>query len=153
VTLVPWANVPVQVVPQVMPAGDDVTVPLPVLVMVMVYVLMLKRASTVAADVIGTVQVLAVPVQPPPDQPANVDPELAAAVNTTLVPWLYVCEQSAPQVMPAGDEVTVPAPVPDLVTLSVYVLSVNVAVTLAAAVIVTEHVPLPVQAPPQPVKV
>jgi hypothetical protein len=58
-----------------------------------------------------------------------------------------------PHVMPAGDDVTVPAPVPGLLIDSVYVLSVNVAVTDAAAVIVTAQVPVPVQAPPQPVKV
>jgi len=56
--------------------------------------------------------------------------------------------------MTAGDEVTLPAPLPPLVTESTYVLSVNVAVTDVAAVIVTIHVLLTPQPPPlQPVKV
>ena len=53
--------------------------------------------------------------------------------------------------MPAGVEVTVPEPVRD--TPSMYVLIVNVAVTVFAASIVTLHAPVPVQAPPQPVNV
>jgi hypothetical protein len=64
--------------------------------------------------VIVTVQVVAVPLQPPPLQPVKVEPAVAAAVSTTLVPWLYTSEQSVPHVMPAGDDVTVPAPVPGL---------------------------------------
>jgi len=50
--------------------------------------------------------------------------------------------------MPVGVEVTVPEPV--FVTVNVGVVSVNVAVTLFAAVIETAHVvAVPVHAPPQ----
>jgi hypothetical protein len=45
----------------------------------------LKVAVTVSAALIVNVQLL-VPEQPAPDQPANVEPEAAAAVKVTLVP-------------------------------------------------------------------
>ena len=54
--------------------------------------------------------------------------------------------------MPAGLEVTVPAPVPAFETLSAKVFKVKVAVTLCADDIVTTQLPVPVQAPDQPVK-
>ena len=53
--------------------------------------------------------------------------------------------------MPAGADDTTPAPVPVFVTLSAKLCSVNVAVTLRAAVIDTVHAPRPVQSPDQPV--
>jgi hypothetical protein len=57
-----------------------------------------------------------------------------------------------PQLTPDGADVTVPVPVPALVTLSAKVVAVvNVAVTERAAVIDTVHEPVPVHAPPQPV--
>ena len=46
-----------------------------------------------------------------------------------------------------------PVPVPDLVTVKAYCCRVKVAVTVVFAVMVTEQVPVPVQAPLQPVKV
>jgi hypothetical protein len=70
----------------VIPAGFDVTVPLPVPAMptVSVYWLSVKVAVTRLAAVIETAQV-PVPLQPPPDHPANVEPVLALAVRVTLV--------------------------------------------------------------------
>jgi len=41
---------------------------------------------------------------------------------------------------------------PAFETLRAYVFDVNVAVTLRAVLIVTEHAPVPVQAPLQPLK-
>jgi hypothetical protein len=151
---VPWPTVSVQSAPQLMPAGDDVTVPRRCRpAHGQGYVLSAKVAVTDAAAVIATTQV-PVPEQPAPLQPVNVEPPDGVAVSVTEVPWPKLAEQVAPQVMPAGDEVTVPAPVPALVTASVYVLSVKVAVTVVAAVTVTAQVPVPEQPPPlQPVNV
>ena len=68
-----------------------------------------------------------VPLQAPL-QPANVDGASAVAVKVTKVPSVYVAEQVAPQLMPAGELVTVPVPVPARLTLSVLSEDVKVAV-------------------------
>ena len=51
-----------------------------------------------------------------PLQPVNVESELGATSNVTEEPLFSVCEQVDPQSMPAGELVTVPVPVPALVT-------------------------------------
>ena len=48
---------------------------------------LLKVAVTEVAAVMVTAQV-PVPLQPPPDQPANAEPTAGAAVNVTTVPLL-----------------------------------------------------------------
>jgi hypothetical protein len=58
-----------------------------------------------------------VPVQAP-DQPANVDVAFEAAVSVTTVPLVKLALQVAPQLIPAGLLVTVPAPVPALWTVN-----------------------------------
>src|SRR5215471_15292 len=63
-----------------------------------------------------------------------------------------MCAQVEPQLIPAGFELTVPEPVPDSVTVKVSGNSVNVAVTALAWVMLTVQVPVPEQAPDQPVK-
>jgi len=97
-----------------MPAGDEVTVPVPVPARVTVRVwlvaLVLNVAVTDWAAVIETVQV-PVPVQAPL-QPAKVEPLAAAAVRVTEVPLAKLALHVLPQLMPVGDEVTVPVPVP-----------------------------------------
>jgi hypothetical protein len=62
----------------------------------------------------------------------NVEPAAAAAVaaNVTCVPCVNVAEQTLPQVMPAGELVTVPAPVPVFVTVNVCRSTAKVAVTV-----------------------
>jgi hypothetical protein len=57
--------------------------------------------------------------------------------------------------MPAGELVTVPLPVPALLIerVNVVVETLKVAVTAVAAFMVTVHVPVPAQAPDQPAKV
>jgi hypothetical protein len=78
-----------------------------------------KVAVTLRSAVIEIVQVVAVPLQPPPDQPPKVEPPVAAAVRTTLaLPGVNRAEQVAPQEMPAGADVTVPVPAPALVMFS-----------------------------------
>ena len=57
-----------------------------------------------------------VPVQSPL-QPVNTEPASGVAVNTTEVPSPKSAAQVAPQVIPAGALVTVPVPVPALVTV------------------------------------
>ncbi len=80
-----------QVDPQSIPAGLDVTVPVPVpglfTVRLNCCVGAVKVAVTVVAAFMVTPQV-PVPEQPPPLQPLNVDPPVAAAVSVTAVPLL-----------------------------------------------------------------
>ena len=58
-----------------------------------------------------------VPVeQPAPLQPTNVEPVAAVAVRVTIVPLLKLAEQVLPQLIPLGELLTVPLPVPDFAT-------------------------------------
>src|SRR5438093_1599836 len=155
VTAVPLVKLAEQVAPQVIPAGKLVTVPLPVPagVTVRVKVWSAKVAVTVVAVHTVTWQV-PVPEHPPPLQPLKVEPAAGLAVSVTAVPLVKLAEQVAPQVIPAGELVTVPLPVPAGVTVRVKVWSAKVAVTVVAAVRVTVQVPVPEQPPPlQPLKV
>lgn len=61
-----------------------------------------------------------VPVQPPPDHPDIAEPVAGKAVKVTTVPWLYAPEQLVPQLMPDGELVTVPEPLPVSLMRSVY---------------------------------
>jgi hypothetical protein len=112
-----------------------------------------KVAVTVAGAVIATVQG-SMPVQPPPDHPANVEPApVGLAVRSTLESRGKGAEQVAPQSMPAGSEATVPSPFPTLLRLTVS-LGAKVAVTDFAAVIATSQgLVSPVQSPDHPVKI
>src|SRR4051812_30565201 len=62
-----------------------------------------------------TVQ-LPVPEHPAPLHPANVDPNAAVAQSFTVVEELYRVLHVLPQLIPAGADVTVPAPVPAFTT-------------------------------------
>ena len=53
-----------------------------------------------------------VPVQPPPDQPPNVEPVLGVAVSVTAVPLVKLAEHVVPHVIPDGELLTEPVPVP-----------------------------------------
>lgn len=73
-----------------------------------------KVAVTLAAALMMTVQA-PVPVQAPL-QPVKVEPATAAAVNVTVLPAPKLAEQLALQaLMPEGELLTVPEPVPALV--------------------------------------
>jgi hypothetical protein len=75
-----------------------------------------KLAVTViAADITKTH--LPVPEHPPPDQPANVEFPSGVTLSVTIEPASYPFVQVVPHVMPEGDEVTVPEPVPLLFTV------------------------------------
>jgi hypothetical protein len=76
-----------------------------------------KVAVTVVAAEIVTVQD-PVPEQPAPLQPLKVEPMSGEAVSVTAVPLGKLAEQVAPQVIPAGELVTVPLPVPAVPTVS-----------------------------------
>src|SRR5439155_25284011 len=112
-----------------------------------------KVAVTVVAPETVTTHV-PVPEHPPPLQPVKVEPAAGVAVSVTAVPLVKLAEQVTPQVIPAGVLVTVPIPVPALVTVRAKVGRSNVALIVVGADIVTVHEPVPEQPPPlQPVKV
>jgi len=78
----------------------------------------LNVAVTARAALIVTVHV-APDAASQPLQPVNCEFGAAAAVSVTDVPSVYGSEQSAPQSIPEGVEVTVPAPPPVVLTLKV----------------------------------
>src|SRR5439155_4021504 len=154
VTAAPLANEAEHVVPQEMPAGALVTVPLPapLRLTVSVKVGSAKVAVTVVALLSVTVHV-PVPEQPPPLQPVNVEPAAGVAVNVTTVPFAYAAMHVEPHEMPAGLLVTVPIPEPMLFAVSVEAWTAKAAATVVFAPSVTVHVPVPEQPPPlQPEK-
>ena len=59
-----------------------------------------------------------VPEHPAPDHPVKEPPE-AEAVRVTVVPSVYVAEQVDPQLIPDGELVTIPVPVPDFIMAKV----------------------------------
>ena len=140
--------------PQLIPLGFEVTVPVPVPMRVTLsakVVAVLNVAVTERAWVIDTVQVL-VPEHAPP-QPEKMAPLPVAAVSVTDVPLAKLALQVLPQLMPAGADVTVPRPAPSFPTLSAkfVVELLNEAVTERAADIDTVHdVAVPLHAPLQP---
>ena len=77
---------------------------------------MAKLAVTDRASLIVTSQ-LPAPEQAPP-QPVKEEPEAAVALRVTDVAWANWAPQIEPHSIPAGVDVTVPDPVPDLVTVS-----------------------------------
>jgi hypothetical protein len=85
--------------------------------------------AKVAVTVIGALPLTVhgpVPLQPPPLQPVNVDPQAGVAVSVTVVPLGYVSVQSVPQTMPIGLLLTTPMPVPAGATVRVKVVAVIV---------------------------
>src|SRR5262245_22890872 len=70
------------------------------------------------AAVTAKLHVGVVPLQGPPDQPANALPAAGVAVSVTLVPNGNAKSHTVPQLTPAGLDVTVPVPVPARATLA-----------------------------------
>jgi hypothetical protein len=103
---------------------------------------------TLCAAFIVTTQ-LPTPLQAPP-QPAKPQPFIGAAVKVTGVPTLKLALHVEGQVTPVGELVTVPLPETVADNVKTWV---NVADTDCGEFIVTVHPALPLQAPPQPLKV
>ena len=82
-------------------------------------------------------------------RPRKCDPVAATAISATVEPKTNGELHRSPQSIPAGALVTVPRPVPVLVTTIGKLSSSKTAVTVAAAVSETVQLPLPVQAPVQ----
>jgi len=91
-----------------------------------------------------------VPEQAPP-QPAKVVPATADAVSETLVPGTNLASQEDVQLIPAGLLVTVPFPFPGNDTARSGFAS-NPTVTCLSEFISRSQLPVPLHAPPQPVK-
>ena len=90
-----------------------------------------------------------------PRQPAKRDPMPATGVSTTRVPSAKLAVQLAVQLdaLPAGENATVPVPVPLLSYASVCMgMALKVAVTARAESTLTRQLLAPEQAPPQPTK-
>lgn len=136
-----------------MPAGLEVTVPVPAPVRITLSAncSRLKVAVTLrAADMVTTHE----PVpEHAPLQPANDELESGIATSVTTVAESHDEVQLVPHEMPAGFELTVPPPVPAFETVRGNTSRVNVAPTAVAIVAVTTHAAVPVQAPVHPVKV
>jgi hypothetical protein len=153
VTTVPLAKLKEHVGPQLIPEGDEVTVPppVPVLATLNPFWTTSKLAVTELAEPMVTVQG-PFPLHAP-DQPVNVDVPPGAAVSVTTVPLAKLKEHVGPQLIPEGDEVTVPSPVPVLATFNPFWTTLKLAVTELAAFMVTVHGPIPLHAPVHPVNV
>ena len=79
----------------------------------------LNSAATERAWSTRTEHVVAVLEHAPP-QPMNDDPDAGVAVSTIDLPAANAYAHVAPQSIPAGDDVTVPEPLPCLATVRVY---------------------------------
>ena len=138
VTAVPLLKVPEQLVVQLMPAGELVMAPLPVpaLATARVKVCRLKVAVQLRLAPKVTVTAGVVAAQPVPAQAAKTEPNAGAAVNVTAVPLLKVPEQVVEQLIPAGELVMAPLPVPALITAKVKVCTGATGVPQTSAVYV-----------------
>jgi hypothetical protein len=113
ITSVAPSKVAVQVKPQAIPTGVDVTSPSPVPARktVSVWVRRVKVAVTDLALSIVTVQVKLVPVHAPV-QPSKVEVASGVTVRETVVSVGTDAEQVEPQSIAAGVDTTVPDPEP-----------------------------------------
>ncbi len=128
--------------------SETVPIPVPAVVTVSGSKFEANDAVTDLAASIVIVQVRVVPLHAPP-QPVNTEPLSGDAVSVTPAPTLVVAVQDAPQAMPTP--VTLPLPVPALLTVSPKAVAVKFAVTVLAASMVTVQVDaVPLHAPVQP---
>ena len=143
---------------QSIPAGSDVTVPEPGPVSMTLMSPVSKSAVTVVVPAAGLNEQVLVPGHVTPLQPLKTVFAPGVAVRMTVEPGLAMTVQvpapdGAKQVMPAGDEVTVPEPAPTKAawTTAVSKFAVTVVVPAAGA---NEQDPVPGQVTPvQPVNI
>jgi hypothetical protein len=83
--------------------------------------LRLKATPTEVLEFKVMVQVVLVPEQDP-DQPEKVEPVAGVAVKVILVPEVNLILQVLPQLIPEGELLIVPEPVPDLEIVTVLVV-------------------------------
>jgi hypothetical protein len=139
---------------QSIPAGVLVIRPAPSPFVVMLRTGRVKVTVVLRSTSMVTGKLAPVPVQAPL-QITRTDPAAGVAVMVTVVPEAKEALQVPGQEIPAGEEVMVPAPFPDVETVSVCppgLVVVKVAVTVAVPAMVTTQVPEPEQGPDQPVK-
>lgn len=112
VTVAPVLKLKEQVVPQLIPAGLLVTAPVPVPTLETER-LKVCRLNVAVTDLAASMVTVQVPVpEQAPLQPTKTELAVGVAVRVTWVPASKVAEQVAPQLIPAGEEMTVPLPVP-----------------------------------------
>jgi len=128
--MVPLLKLAEQVLPQLMDPSPLLTVPLPVPCLVTCNVgSRLKVADTVCVEFMVTTHAT-VPEHAPP-HPPNVEPTAGVAVIVTMAPLLKPAEQVLPQLMDPSSLLTVPLPVPCLVTCNVKEVTVKPAALVA----------------------
>ena len=103
---------------------------------------------------LNTIDVLAVVPPQLPDHPANVEPVAAVAASVTVEFCAKLYVHALPHEMPTGEELTMPDPVPEGVTVRLNCKAVKVAVQfkLALTTIVVLAV-VPAQLPVHPLNV
>ena len=142
-------------VPQTRPAGALATAPDPVPPFVTDKLYWGTKSAVTEVSAVRLTVHVPVPAQTAPLHPANADPAAGVAVRVTEVPRLIWAEQVAPQLIPAGELVITPEPEPLMPTERVACAGgggPKFAVTVLSASSFTLHPPLPLHAPPQPVK-
>jgi hypothetical protein len=154
------------VVPQLIPPTLLVIVPVPVpeLLTVSVYGTTEKLAEAVYGPAVPMVKLQLEPETVPGQllQPANTEPAPAVGARLIAVVLANVAVQLAPPaalqlLMPAGVLVTVPVATPPFIpgisiTFTVRLVGAKIALTDCAELMVTAQTPVPLHAPPQPLK-
>lgn len=148
VTCVPALKAVWQLVPQLMPRGLLLTLPLPDILTLSTKVDGAKVTATDFEAVRLTEHVVPL-LLVQPDHPLTPLPVAGVAVRVTVDPVAKLAAQTEPQLIPAGELVREPLPV--LETLNVLTAGANVAATVFDEFIVREQlVPLAVVHPVQP---
>jgi hypothetical protein len=155
VTVVPVWKACAQVPPQLMPFGQELTVPSPSPEVVTVSVCWRMKVTSTSTGVGPVVTEQTSPTQttPAPDQPPSRELPSGLAVSITSVPLLKPAVQVSPQPIPAGEELTLPPPLPPRVTARVEVAMAKVApMPVASSAVKVQVSSAPEHGPLQPSK-